>query len=78
MARTADFTLDFGEAAVCIIQAYEAAMDSLRGSIFASERREAETRAVIVRRIVDMAERGERDPTRLRDGALQCVWNGAQ
>lgn len=78
MATTADFTLDFAQAAVCIIQAYEDAMDSLRGSIFASGQREAETRAIIVRRIVDMAERGERDPTRLRDGALRCVWNGAQ
>ena len=78
MATTADFTLDFGEAAVCIIQAYEAAMDSLQGSIFASGRRELETRAIIVRMIVDLAERGERDPTRLRDGALRCVWNGAR
>jgi len=51
MATTADFTLDFGEAAVCIIQAYEAAMDSLQGSIFASGRRELETRRCAAMRL---------------------------
>ena len=74
MTTNTDFTLD-SKAAARIIQAYEAALDSLRGSIFASGHREAETREIIVRTIIDMAEHGERDPARLRDGALQCVWN---
>jgi hypothetical protein len=73
MTTNTDFTLD-SKAAACIIQAYEAALDSLRGSIFASGHREAETRELIVRTIIDMAEHGERDPACLRDGALQCVW----
>ena len=62
------------KAAVCIIKAYETTLDSLRGSIFASGHREAETREIIVRTIIDMAEHGERDPARLRDRALQWVW----
>jgi hypothetical protein len=56
----------------CIIQAYDAAWEALRGSIFASVNREEETRAILVRSIVEMAERGERDPMHLRDGALRC------
>jgi hypothetical protein len=77
MMTTTHFTLD-SKATLCIIEAYEAAWNSLRGSIFVSGRREAETREIIVRCVVDMAERGERDLTRLRDGALQSVWNGAR
>jgi hypothetical protein len=73
MTTNTDFTLD-SKAAVCIIKAYETTLDSLRGSIFASGHREAETREIIVRTIIDMAEHGERDPARLRDGALQSVW----
>jgi len=42
-----------------------------------SGQREAETRATIVRSVISMAERGECDVIRLRDGALQCFWNGA-
>lgn len=76
MTTTTHFTLD-SKAALCIIEAYEAAWSSLRGSIFVSGRREAETREILVRSIIDMAERGERDLTRLRDGALQSVWSGA-
>jgi hypothetical protein len=76
MTTTTHFTLD-SKAAVCIIQAYEAALDSLRGSIFVSGQREAETRAIIVRSVISMAERGECDVIRLRDGALQCFWNAA-
>jgi len=77
MTTPTHFTLD-AKAALCIIEAYEAAWNSLRGSIFLSGNREAETREIIVRSVIDMAERGERDLTRLRDGALQSVWNGAR
>jgi hypothetical protein len=60
----------------CIIQAYEAALESLRGSIFASTRREKETRATLVQSIVEMAERGERDSMKLRDAALRSLGMG--
>jgi hypothetical protein len=63
-------TLD-SNAVGCIIRAYDAAWDSLRGSIFASTHRAEETRATLVRSIVEMAERGERDPMHLRDEALR-------
>jgi hypothetical protein len=60
------------KAVSCIIRAYDAAWDSLRGSIFASAGREEETRATLVRSIIATAERGERDPVQLRDEALRC------
>jgi len=56
----------------CIIQVYDAAWDSLRGSIFASARRAAETRAILAHSIIEMAERGERDPIHLQEGVLRC------
>jgi hypothetical protein len=70
MINITRLTLD-SKAVGCIIQAYDAAWGSLRGSIFASTPREEETRALLVRSIIEMAERGERDPIHLRDGALR-------
>jgi hypothetical protein len=55
----------------CIIQAYDQALGSLQGSIFASSLRAKETRATVVRSILEMAESGERDPMKLRDAALR-------
>jgi hypothetical protein len=60
------------KAVACIVQAYDAAWESLRGSIFASARRAEETRAILARSIIEMAERGERDPIHLQEGALRC------
>ena len=54
-----------------IIQAYDAVLGSLRGSIFASPFRAIETRAKVVQSIIETAENGERDPTKLRDAALR-------
>jgi len=54
-----------------VIQAYDEAWSSLQGSIFASTRRAGETRAIITQSIIEMAERGERDPIHLRNNALR-------
>jgi hypothetical protein len=54
-----------------IIEAYDAAWERLKGSIFVSTRRTQETRAIIVQAIIEMAERGERDPSHLCTGALR-------
>ena len=59
------------EAIVRIVQAYDSAWHSLRGSIFASVPRADETREILIRRIIEIAECGECDATRLRDGALR-------
>jgi hypothetical protein len=45
----------------------------LRGSIFASPRRAAETRATLAEQIIELAGRGERDPIHLREGALRVA-----
>jgi hypothetical protein len=55
-----------------IIQAYDDAWKSLRGSIFAAQHRAEETRQILARRVIEIAQRGERDPIYLRDGALDC------
>jgi hypothetical protein len=58
--------------AVCkVIEAYDAAWGRLKGSIFVSTRRMQDTRAIIVEAIVEMAERGERDPSHLCAAALR-------
>jgi len=59
------------EAVEGVLLAYDAAWHSLQGSIFASARRADETRSIIAQSIIDMAERGERDPIHLRDNALR-------
>jgi hypothetical protein len=59
------------EATIRIIEACDSAWHALRGSIFASGDRAQETREVLIRRIVEIAESGECDLIRLRDGALQ-------
>jgi hypothetical protein len=64
--------LTFDRAAVeGVLRAYAEAWSSLQGSIFASERRAEETRAILTQSIIEMTERGERDPDHLRDNALR-------
>jgi hypothetical protein len=71
MANITPFAALDCEAIVCIVQAYDSAWHSLRGSIFASVPRAEETRDILIRRIIEIAEHGECDPARLRDGALR-------
>ena len=58
------------EAVARIMQAYQDAWNSLQGSIFTAPLRAEETRKILVRCIIETAERGERDPIHLRNGAL--------
>jgi hypothetical protein len=67
---TALHTFDPGTV-ISIIQAYDDAWFSLRGSIFAAASRAQETRDILAQQIIDIAKGGEHDPARLRDGALQ-------
>ena len=66
-----DHILFDSEAVACIIRACDDAWNSLRGSIFVSFTRAGETRATILRVVIDMAGSGERDPARLREHALR-------
>jgi len=64
--------LTFDRAAVeGVLRAYDEAWSSLQGSIFASTRRAEETRAILAQSIIEMAERGERNPVHLRQNALR-------
>jgi hypothetical protein len=71
MANIAPLVALDSETIIRIVQAYDTAWHSLRGSIFASVPRAEETREILIRRIIEIAEHGECDPTRLRDGALR-------
>jgi hypothetical protein len=54
------------EAVICMARAYETALVALR----LSDRQDPLTE-IVARKIVEIAETGERDPSRLRDKALE-------
>ena len=66
-----DTTFDPAVAAM-MGRAFEAAWSTLRerGELKLAEEREAWAKEMIALRIIDEAQRGERDPDRLRDDAL--------
>jgi hypothetical protein len=57
----------------CIIQAYDAVWEALRGRIFASDRQTEETRTVLVQTPYRDAECGERDPNLLMESCAASL-----
>jgi hypothetical protein len=56
------------EAVICMARAYESALVALRLSD-----REDPLTEIVAKKIVEIAETGERDPDRLRDAALEEI-----
>jgi len=62
------------ESAEMLAAAFDAAWDTIRNTLAAAENADA-ARERLAKRIIEMAQRGERDPKRLVDDAVSYVFN---